>query len=350
MADTTVQKVDESLILHLLALIREKGPISLWSLLPLQDHTLKEFHEVTTIMKSRRIVSESEGKMSITEEGIKLLPDINRTTMSLDFACKECGTRGYFVDSKDELLTKFKEAVKTRPLPSEEFDQTAVSDEDTFIRVAFMHERGDVYQKNLMMIGDFDCFGLMAALSGLPNKVVVLEYDTRLVNFINETAKKYNIEHILSARVFDVREPLPAEFEKNFDVFSCDPVETYEGIKLYFSRGTQTLKGVGSSAYFGLTSLEAGRYKWFQIEKLLIGMNFVITDARRNFNCYPDTGLELMHPFYKKVGVAPDCTWYWASLFRIECVEDPIIPIVGKYEGTQDIYVDDEAWATPQKD
>lgn len=45
-------------------------------------------------------------------------------------------------------------------------------------------------------------------------------------------------------------------------------------------------------------------------------MNFVITDLRRNFNGYPDTGLEEKHIIYDKLGSVPDVVWYWAALLR----------------------------------
>jgi predicted methyltransferase len=205
---------------------------------------------------------------------------------------------------------------------------------------------GDLVNKELLMVGDFDCLSVVAALTGLPKRVVVVEYDDRLVNFINEVASELNLN--LKAQKFDVRMAFPDDLEKSFDVFSCDPVETLEGIKLYIARGVTGLKGIGCSGYIGLTSLEASKKKWFDIEKIFLDMNFAITDLRRNFNAYPDTGLEEMHPFYKKIGIAPDCTWYWAALVRIEAIDTPNIPVLGPYMGSADIYVDDEAWATPQ--
>jgi len=65
-----------------------------------------------------------------------------------------------------------------------------------------------------------------------------------------------------------------------------------------------------------LTTLEASRKKWYDIQKLLIEMNYVVTDLRRNFNGYPDTGLEEKHIIYDKLGSVPDVVWYWAALLR----------------------------------
>lgn len=108
------------------------------------------------------------------------------------------------------------------------------------------------------------------------------------------------------------------------------------------------MQGEGSAAYFGLTSLEASKKKWFAIQKVLTDMNFVLTDIRRNFNgyfsrllsgvClllyapvlfvhvyvnvnvnvnvtrYPDTGgPELQYPIYRALGSVPDFNPWSAS-------------------------------------
>lgn len=49
---------------------------------------------------------------------------------------------------------------------------------------------------------------------------------------------------------------------------------------------------------------------------MLFDMHYVLTDVRRNFNAYPDTGLEETHIFYTKLNSVPDCVWYWAALLR----------------------------------
>jgi predicted methyltransferase len=243
------------------------------------------------------------------------------------------------------VFEKFKEIIKSRPPPNEDYDQTAMSDEDAVIRVGFFHEFGDLLNKELLMIGDFDCLSIAAALTGLPKRIVVFEIDTRLIDFINKVAKEHNLP--LEAHSWDVRQPLPAEYQGKFDLFSCDPVETVEGIKLYMSRGTQGLRGVGSAGYIGLTSLEAGKKKWYVIQKILSDMGFVVTDCRRNFNGYPDPGYEETYDIYEKLGSTPDCVWYWAACLRVEVVEGPTPSVTGVYDDSKgNIYVDDEAWAT----
>jgi len=62
--------------------------------------------------------------------------------------------------------------------------------------------------------------------------------------------------------------------------------------------------------------------------------------------------MEVSHEFHRKMAhvATPDCVWYWASLLRAELVGKATdIPFIGPYTGDSDIYLDEEAWATPTK-
>jgi len=342
-------QADRGLCLHLLFKLKHHGSLSVWLLLCHQDKTLKEFYEAIEWLRKSNFIVLTQGKVGITEEGQKYLHEEVGEKVSFDFQCDHCAGKGYHVGAnRQDFLQRYNKVLEKRPPPEENYDQTSITAEDAIIRVGFFHERGDLVDKELLMIGDFDCLSIVAAMSGLPKRVLVLDVDERLIKYINQVAEELKLKHILRAQTFDVRKPLPVECQKAFDVFSCDPVETLEGIKLYISRGTSGLKGTGSSAYIGLTTLEASRKKWYDIQKLLLDMNYVVTDLRRNFNGYPDTGLEEKHIIYEKLGSVPDVVWYWAALLRCEAVDTPNPAIMGEYDDSgPDIYVDDEAWATP---
>ncbi|MCS7144986.1 MAG: bis-aminopropyl spermidine synthase family protein, partial [Archaeoglobaceae archaeon] len=156
----------------------------------------------------------------------------------------------------------------------------------------------------------------------------------------------------VEAHVYDVQKAFPEDFRKKFDVFVTDPVETIPGIKLFLSRGVSTLRGIGSSAYFGLTTLEASRNKWFEIERMILEMGFVITDIKRRFNVYPASEksysqFEEKLPIFKKLGVKTDYDWYTSSLFRIEAVKDPRPLVEGEMIIDEQVYKDYESLATP---
>jgi len=337
----------ESLDLPLLFQLRHsEKQLSAWDLLCLQDQTLQEYYESLERLKQKSFVSLKDGKVHLSDAGKQFIVEQAGDRKAFETRCSGCQGKGY-VSRDTSFLEHYQKVLEKRPLPSEQYDQTSITAEDAIIRVGFIHERGDLVNKHLLFIGDFDCLSIVAAMTNLPKRIVVLDVDDRLISYINDVAQQLNLTHILKAEKFDVRLPLPADYQRSFDLFSCDPVETLEGIKLYLSRGTSGLRSKGCSAYVGLTTLEASRKKWFDIQKLFFDMNFVITDIRRNFNGYPDTGLEEKHIFYSKLGSVPDCVWYWAALLRCELVSEPNPLVTGKFEVDYDIYMDDEAWATP---
>src|SRR5690606_27360095 len=110
-------------------------------------------------------------------------------------SCAHCESRGYVVENLDskKILKQFSKIIEKRPAPREEYDQTAISAEDAICRVGYFHERGDLLNKEILMIGDFDCLSIVCALSGYPKRVAVLEVDDGLVNFINTVAKEHNL-------------------------------------------------------------------------------------------------------------------------------------------------------------
>ena len=107
-------------------------------------------------------------------------------------------------------------------------------------------------------------------------------------------------------------------------------------------------RGIGCPVYFGLTSLECDKKKWFEIQKVLLGMNFAITDVLRNFTEYPDPGWEDRLPIWAHLATKPSSTWYRSSYFRLEAIDEPKPAIHGAYEGPWDFFLDDETWATTE--
>lgn len=323
-----------------------KGEISIYQLIDEQDASLPEFFEIFEKLQAQELLRVASGKVTLTEKG----REIAKVFLKADSVCKACDGTGYKIDPFfRKVLSKFLEITKNRPPAVEKFDQGFISEEGVIRRLEFIHERGDIYG-NIFVVGDDDLFSIAVSLTGLPRKVVVVDIDERLVDFINSVANENGLR--VEAHVYDVQKAFPEDFRKKFDVFVTDPVETIPGIKLFLSRGASTLKGVGSSAYFGLTTLEASRRKWFEIEKMILEMGFVITDIKRRFNVYPASEksysqFEEKLPIFKKLGVKTDYDWYTSSLFRIEAISDPKPLVEGEMIIDEHVYKDDESLATP---
>jgi len=325
------------------------GKTGVYELIDWQDASLKEFLEVLTELTDLGLIKIENGIVEITEKGLEFCEDKNIKHLGR-FQCECCEGTGYVIsDYFKEILKDYKEIAKDRPEAIEKYDQGFISAEGVIRRVEFVYERGDLNRK-IFVVGDDDLFSIASALTGIPEEIVVIDIDERLINFINDVAKKYSLN--VEAFVCDVQRELPEDLKRRFDVFVTDPVETIPGIKLFLSRGVSALKGIGCSGYFGLTTLEASREKWYEIQRILHEMGFVITDIRRKFNVYPEEEKNFFRfqdklPIVKKLGVKVDYNWYKSCLYRIEAVKEPKPIVSGDMIIDEKVYKDEESLATP---
>jgi predicted methyltransferase len=324
------------------------GEISIYELIERQDLSLKEFFEKIRELEREEVVEIVDGKVRLMPEYIKKFSKLKEIN---DPSCKSCEKTGFEIKGYfEELLKKWEKITKHRPEAVEVYDQGFISTEGVIRRVEFLYERGDLLDAEVFIMGDDDLLSIALALTSLPKRIQVVEIDERLVNFINDVANKEGLP--LRADIFDAQYALPDKFKGKFDVFITDPVETLPGFTLFVSRATSSLKGKGCSGYLGLTTIEASREKWFEIQKRFLNMGFVITDIRRRFSVYPIGDISFSRyqekcQVFKQVGVRADCDWYTSSFIRLYAVEEPK-PII---EGTQiideKVYKDDESLATP---
>ncbi len=326
---------------------KERSP---WELISLVDSDLNEFIGELKNLLDEGLVESREGKIYLTEKGAEERKRYN--LRYFDTRCEKCEGRG-IVEDPFGILEEYKKIASRRPKPTADYDQGYIKEEDVMRRIAFIYERGDLENTEILVVGDDDLISLGMALTGLPQRIVVLEIDDRLINFINERAREYGFN--IEARKFDVRDDLDAQLLGKFDVFITDPVETIEGITLFLSRAASGLKGKGAAGYFGLTHLEASLKKWHEIERRLLSMNFVITDMLRDFNVYPmGNNLELAaedYIVYRRIAELTgsksiDSDFYRSTLIRVEAI-DSVKPLVsGHVELREEIYVDGESLVT----
>ncbi len=322
--------------------------MSVYELIDKQDASLPEFFELIQEMEREGVVRVENGKIGLTERGLKLCEDLGVKEVG-DFTCKSCEGTGYTIAFED-VLKDYAEIAKDRPEAIEKYDQGFISLDGVVRRVQFLYERGDLLNSEIFVVGDDDLFSLASALTGFPKRVFVVDIDERLIDFINRKAEELGLP--VEAQVYDVQQAFPDELRGKFDVFVTDPVETIPGIKLFLSRGVSTLRGEGCSGYFGLTTLEASRKKWYEIQKMIHEMGFVITDIRRKFNVYPQEEKNFFRfqdklPIVKRLGAKVDYNWYKSCLYRIEAIKKPKPLVEGEMIIDEKVYKDEESWATP---
>lgn len=318
------------------------GEKSVWEIIDFQDASLPEFFEKLNEMKKKGIVKMEGNVVYLTDKMKKAVYEYPFNELK----CMECEGTGYRIMMN--IKKKYEKILKDRPKPIEEYDQGYIGIDVALRKLAFLIERGDIFGE-IFILGDDDLFSISLALTFLPKKIVVVDIDERIIDFINKTADEYGLR--VEAFLHDLQKE-NEEFLRKFDVFVTDPVETLPGIKLFLSRGISSLKGIGSSGYFGLSTLEASRKKWFEIQKMINEMGFVITDIKRQFQVYPDDGKNFFEyqeklPIVKKLRSKSNYNWYKSSLYRIEAVKEPNPLIRGDFVLGEKLYRDEESWATP---
>ena len=316
----------------------------IWRVIDLSGVPVMALVRVLSALKELGFLSWDGGRLVLTDRGRELARSLG-IGPKLELKCPHCGGRGTALGPVGKIAAKFREIAANRPEAIQDFDQGYVTEETTLHRVAFMWSRGDLYGKELIVLGDDDLVSIAAGLTGAPKRIVVLEIDQRLVDFIRDIAAKENLP--IEVKQHDLREPLPPDLKGHFDTFFCDPTESLRGFKVFAERGIAALEGPGGAGYLGLTHCEASYGKWREIQRFFLEAGAVIAELRDAFHDYVnwpyiDHMRSWPHlPVHRIPG--RDEIWYRSALIRIELVEGPHIE-ERRYEG--DIFSDEEAATT----
>ena len=346
----------ESKTKYILLRLLTENPLSYWDLL------LNSFDNVSLVIDSlqelmnENLIKYENDKFHLTEKGKQVVKNLLKIEPE-EVKCSECQGRGIKItDYFKKLLEKFLDLSKDRPKAIPEFDQGVVEPQTLISRIIFMYYKGDLENKDIVLIGDDDLTSIALALSNLPNNILVLEADERLVNYINEKSKNYNLKN-LRAILYNVEDPINSDFIGSFDTFLTDPVETIEGITLFISRGVSMLKE-GGAVYFGLTYLEASYKKWHKIHSNLYNMNLVLTDILDKYQLYelnPDDivskGYRVYTEAVNKLKIElnkPLKPWYNSAFHRLTLIDkpNPYYPPNKQIKLERKLYYDEEAYVT----
>ena len=335
----------EYIILRLLS----QGPKSYWEImLETFDSALNTIQSLKKLMQNQIIVYQNNTFKINSKE---ILKEVLKTNY-IDVKCRECEGNCFNKQSFQEVILKFKEIIKDRPVAIPEFDQGVVTIETIRNRINFIYYKGDLENKNIVLIGDDDLTSIALALTNLPEKILVLEADQRLVDYINNKSKSLGLDN-LKAVTYNVEWPVDKNLRNSFDVFLSDPVETIQGITLFISRGCSLLKENGV-VYFGLTHLEASLKKWYKIHKNLYEMNLVITDIIDKFQLYelnPDDIVSKGYRVFTEINLdlpKPEKPWYNSAFHRLELIDkpNPLFDPDKEYKLERELYYDEEAFVT----
>ncbi len=291
---------------------------SVWELIESWNSDLNSF--LKTLEKAYRdklILVENE-KVFLNKKYKKLVKPRLKVKV-----CEKCKGSMINFDEK-KLLREFLKIVKNRPKLKIKYFQGWMKPEEVIKRICLMDYFDGIADKSIVLIGDDDLVSIALGLTNLPKRILALDIDEELVEFIKKVAKKKKLE--VETFKYDISEPLPKKFLHKFDIFNSEPLETISGCLGFLYRGASLLKGKGSVGYFGLSTVECSFKNWRIFEEELIKMGFVITDIIRNFSAYPlyendEYEKTLMKRFPFKVKKFADVDWFKSWLLRIEALE-----------------------------
>jgi N4-bis(aminopropyl)spermidine synthase len=320
------------------ALRKSKNP---WEVIDKSDFPVPAVFESIKALEKRGLVSVLDNGFCLTDDGKNIAKQVHPVE---DISCKSCEGRGIILEKFSEIKNRFLKIQKRRPVPLRKFDQGYVTPGTTLSRFALAYERGDIYGKEIFVLGDDDLISIVLGISRLPKRITVVEIDKRLTDFIQETGVKEGFK--VEVHTFDLRRSIPSEYKNKYDTFFTDPPETLKAADAFIGRGIATLRQPGSAGYFGFTRREASLTKWYELQKMLLKYKIVFTDILHNFNEYINWGYEEETRAWRlsPAKVKPEKNWYRSALYRFETLEG--FKGNKKDYGDENIYEDQESSTT----
>ena len=197
-----------------------------------------------------------------------------------------------------QAFNALSDVVVNRPPAIREFDQIYMKISDMLLHAEFLSRWMD--GKSLVFLGDGDAIGL--TLSHLkqrgifergPNRVLVLDFDERVVNSVNGFAKRHHMEGNISAMRYNVADPLPDDHFAKFDAFHINPPfgESNDGrsVEAFLRRGNEALSSDGGTGCIVIADNPALRWTrtvMSRVQNYLFSNGFLISELIPKFHHY----------------------------------------------------------------
>lgn len=241
-----------------------------------------------------------------------------------------------FIDY-NELSNKLKQIWEKKPIPTFLFDQRPVTLKTTIERVKYFLKRNDIYNKNIVFLGDDDLTSVALALTGVTCKITVLDIDERLIKFINDISKLYNLN--ITAHVFNALGGVPKYLKHQFDCLVTDPTPEAIPFTIFMNDAIDLLKKQDSIIYTSIYS--SAMEETLELQKIITKMNLYITEIIPKFTeyqaiyeLYKPIDLEFIRKYH--IDINEDSICFTESLFRLK-LTNKTRKIKVSYQG-QDVF------------
>jgi N4-bis(aminopropyl)spermidine synthase len=185
-----------------------------------------------------------------------------------------------------------------RPKPLRDYDQIYMLPGSELGQAKLISDY--LYEKEVVLVGDGDCMSLVLGILGKekiiepPSHMLVLDFDERILHFISEALREFKLDpDLIQVSRYNVRSPVPSEFEGRADVFYTNPpygsADKGECGKIFLSRCMELCKPIGSSGIAILpyeTHASWSREAMANIQKFAVDSGYVVSEMVRGIHQY----------------------------------------------------------------
>ncbi|TFG02954.1 MAG: adenosylmethionine decarboxylase [Promethearchaeota archaeon] len=140
-----------------------------------------------------------------------------------------------------QFLKNSADYLEGRPDPDYSYDQAHAIIPTVIDRTLYLVKKGDIEGRKLIFLGDDDATSILVGLTGLAEKITVIDIDDTVLTYLSDVAKKNSINNI-DFLLHDLRVPLPFDYLNAYDVVVMDPPYTNQGLRLFLKRAKQVLR------------------------------------------------------------------------------------------------------------
>lgn len=136
----------------------------------------------------------------------------------------------------------------------------------------------DIKDKSVIFLGDDELYSVFYALNSEAKRIVVVDIDERILDYIQKINKQYNLN--IETYKYDLLEFFPDELCSQFDVFFASGLKDMGGILSFICTGLIALqerkKATGYFIYYEYNQTNSETSYEYQLQEYLIKMNCYI--------------------------------------------------------------------------
>jgi len=209
----------------------------------------------------------------------------------LDLVCPTCAGHGIVIPEQfHALVARLAVIVAQAPSVDVTLDQAPCTPETAMLRALLMLQSGALEGRRVLLLGDDDSVSLAIGLLGqaqggrdLTRGVTVIDADERRLAFLRHAAAQHGIA--LRTVLHDLRQPLPDDLKRSFDVIETDPPYTLDGARLFLTRGCEALAPDASGqCLFSFAQWPAPQM--LQLQQVFVQLGLAVQTVRPGFNQY----------------------------------------------------------------